>query len=158
MKKIASHIAERAHELVDEARELLEVAAFLGDVAVREVVRVVGGRHDGQVDPERRDDHPARDAGDGGFTVEMTDLYQRQVKEQTVQEAIRTLERRVNALGVAEPVIAATGNRGDQIIVQPDTQPRSARGMLAPARAAAFSGPTSARIGAQPGPNGRTFL
>jgi preprotein translocase subunit SecD len=59
-----------------------------------------------------------REAGEGKFLVEMTDLYQRQVKEQTVQEAIRTLERRVNALGVAEPVIAATGNRGDQILVQ----------------------------------------
>jgi preprotein translocase subunit SecD len=59
-----------------------------------------------------------REAGEGKFTVEMTDLHARQVKEQTVQEAIRTLERRVNALGVAEPVIAATGNRGDQILVQ----------------------------------------
>jgi preprotein translocase subunit SecD len=59
-----------------------------------------------------------REAGEGKFTVEMTDLYQRQLKEQTVQEAIRTLERRVNALGVTEPVIAATGNRGDQILVQ----------------------------------------
>jgi preprotein translocase subunit SecD len=59
-----------------------------------------------------------RDAGEGKFTVEMTDLYQRQVKEQTVQEAIRTLERRVNALGVTEPVIAAQGSRGDQILVQ----------------------------------------
>jgi preprotein translocase subunit SecD len=59
-----------------------------------------------------------RESGEGKFTVEMNDLYQRQLKEQTVQEAIRTLERRVNALGVAEPVIAATGNRGDQILVQ----------------------------------------
>jgi preprotein translocase subunit SecD len=59
-----------------------------------------------------------RDAGEGKFTVAMTDLYARQVKEQTVQEAIRTLERRVNALGVAEPVIAAQGSRGDQILVQ----------------------------------------
>ena len=59
-----------------------------------------------------------RDAGEGKLKVQMTDLYQRQVKEQTVQEAIRTLERRVNALGVAEPVIAATGSRGDQILVQ----------------------------------------
>jgi preprotein translocase subunit SecD len=59
-----------------------------------------------------------RDAGEGKFTVEMNDLYQRQVKEQTVQEAKRTLERRVNALGVAEPVIAETGSRGDQILVQ----------------------------------------
>jgi preprotein translocase subunit SecD len=59
-----------------------------------------------------------RDSGEGKFTVEMTDLYERQVKDQTVQEAIRTLERRVNALGVAEPVIAAQGSRGDQILVQ----------------------------------------
>jgi preprotein translocase subunit SecD len=48
----------------------------------------------------------------------MTELLQRRVKDQTVQEAIRTLERRVNALGVAEPVIAAQGSRGDQILVQ----------------------------------------
>jgi preprotein translocase subunit SecD len=59
-----------------------------------------------------------RDSGEGKFTVEMTDLFERQTKEQTVQEAIRTLERRVNALGVTEPVIAATGSRGDQILVQ----------------------------------------
>ncbi len=59
-----------------------------------------------------------REAGEGRFTVEMTNLYERQVKDQTVQEAIRTLERRVNALGVAEPVIAAQGARGDQILVQ----------------------------------------
>jgi preprotein translocase subunit SecD len=59
-----------------------------------------------------------RDAGEGRFTVEMTDLYQRQLKDQTVEEAKRTLERRVNALGVAEPIIAVQGSRGDQILVQ----------------------------------------
>jgi preprotein translocase subunit SecD len=65
-----------------------------------------------------RNNWEVRDSGEGKFTVEMTDLYERQVKDQTVQEAIRTLERRVNALGVAEPVIAAQGSRGDQILVQ----------------------------------------
>ena len=59
-----------------------------------------------------------RESGEGGFAVEMTDLYHRQLKDQTVQEVIRTLERRVNALGVAEPLIAAQGSRGDQILVQ----------------------------------------
>jgi preprotein translocase subunit SecD len=59
-----------------------------------------------------------QDAGESGFTVRMSDVYQRQLREQTVQEAIRTLERRVNALGVAEPVIAAQGSRNDQILVQ----------------------------------------
>jgi preprotein translocase subunit SecD len=59
-----------------------------------------------------------RDTGEGKLGVEMTDQFQRQTKDQTVQEAIRTLERRVNALGVSEPVIAAQGARGDQILVQ----------------------------------------
>jgi preprotein translocase subunit SecD len=59
-----------------------------------------------------------REGGEGSFAVRMTEVFQRQLKEQTVQEAIRTLERRVNALGVTEPVIAATGGRGDQILVQ----------------------------------------
>ena len=59
-----------------------------------------------------------RPRGEDGFVVEMTELYQRQLKEQTVQEAKRTLERRVNQLGVAEPVIAVQGRSADQILVQ----------------------------------------
>ena len=59
-----------------------------------------------------------KDAGENKLTVQMTDPFQRELKQQTVQEAIRTLERRVNSLGVAEPVIAATGSRNDQILVQ----------------------------------------
>jgi preprotein translocase subunit SecD len=53
-----------------------------------------------------------------GFSIKMTDPYKRLLKEQTVQESIRTLERRVNVLGVAEPVITAHGSAGDQILVQ----------------------------------------
>jgi preprotein translocase subunit SecD len=59
-----------------------------------------------------------KDAGENKLLAQMTDVYQRELKQQTVQEAIRTLERRVNALGVAEPVIAATGSTNDQILVQ----------------------------------------
>jgi preprotein translocase subunit SecD len=56
--------------------------------------------------------------GEGRFLVKMTDGLVRQIKERTVKEAIKTLERRVNQLGVAEPVIAEHGNAGDQILVQ----------------------------------------
>ncbi|MEO8501594.1 MAG: protein translocase subunit SecD, partial [Vicinamibacteria bacterium] len=52
------------------------------------------------------------------FKLSLTDPYKRQLKDQTVQESIRTLERRVNELGVAEPVITAHGSTGDQILVQ----------------------------------------
>jgi len=59
-----------------------------------------------------------REPGEGRFLVKMTELLVRQIKERTVKEAIKTLERRVNQLGVAEPVIAEQGNRSDQILVQ----------------------------------------
>jgi preprotein translocase subunit SecD len=55
---------------------------------------------------------------EGRFLVKMGDFLVRRLQEQTVAEAIRTLERRVNVLGVAEPVIGRYGSRGDQILVQ----------------------------------------
>jgi preprotein translocase subunit SecD len=65
-----------------------------------------------------RDGWNIREPAEGRFLVQMTDLLVRQIKERTVKEAIKTLERRVNQLGVAEPVIAAHGSEGDQILVQ----------------------------------------
>jgi preprotein translocase subunit SecD len=65
-----------------------------------------------------RDGWEIREPGDGKFLVKMTDAYIRQLKDRTVKEAIKTLERRVNQLGVAEPVITEHGSRGDQILVQ----------------------------------------
>jgi preprotein translocase subunit SecD len=73
-----------------------------------------------------------REPGEGRFLVEMSDLFLRQTRERTVQEAIRTLERRVNELGVAEPVIAAHGSAGDQILVQLPgvTNPEQAKSVI----------------------------
>ncbi len=59
-----------------------------------------------------------REPAEGRFLVKMTDTYVRQIKDRTVKEAIKTLERRVNQLGVADPVITEHGSRGDQILVQ----------------------------------------
>jgi len=59
-----------------------------------------------------------RQQGEDGFTARMTDVYKHRVADQTVGEAQRTLQRRVNELGVAEPVIARHGSTGDQILVQ----------------------------------------
>jgi preprotein translocase subunit SecD len=56
--------------------------------------------------------------GAGRFVVRMTDGYVRALKERTVQEVIRTLRRRVDELGVAEPVISPQGANNDQILVQ----------------------------------------
>jgi preprotein translocase subunit SecD len=59
-----------------------------------------------------------REPAEGRFVMVMTEKYVKDLKEQTVQEAIRTLERRVNQLGVAEPVITSTGASNDQIMIQ----------------------------------------
>ncbi len=59
-----------------------------------------------------------RESSDGSFLVRMTEPYAFSLKQRTVQEAIRTLERRVNQLGVSEPVIAEHGSTGDQILIQ----------------------------------------
>jgi preprotein translocase subunit SecD len=59
-----------------------------------------------------------REVKEGELEAQMSDTFVRNLREQTVLEAQRTLERRVNALGVAEPVITRTGSSGDQIQVQ----------------------------------------
>ena len=41
-----------------------------------------------------------------------------QRRSESVTQALQTIERRVNALGVSEPVVAPYGTAGDQIIVQ----------------------------------------
>jgi preprotein translocase subunit SecD len=48
----------------------------------------------------------------------MSESFVHQIQERTVQEAIRTLQRRVDQLGVREPVIAEHGANRDQILVQ----------------------------------------
>jgi preprotein translocase subunit SecD len=55
---------------------------------------------------------------EGSFGLRLGDTKVKDLKVQTVQEEIRTLERRVNVLGVAEPVIGEYGSAGDQILVQ----------------------------------------
>lgn len=64
-------------------------------------------------------DWDVQELADGSVEARMSDTYARRKREETVDEAIRTLDRRVNQLGVSEPVIAKHGAAGaDQILVQ----------------------------------------
>src|SRR6185436_15426902 len=47
-----------------------------------------------------------RNSGAGGYTYKMKPNIARQLREDAVTQALQTIERRVNELGVAEPVIA----------------------------------------------------
>jgi preprotein translocase subunit SecD len=60
-----------------------------------------------------------RDAGTGGtYTFTMRPNVQITLREEAVDQARQTIERRVNELGVTEPSIAEQGAAGDQILVQ----------------------------------------
>ena len=60
-----------------------------------------------------------RSAGSGGtYTFTMKPNIQVTLREEAVDQARQTIERRVNELGVTEPSIAQQGQGGDQILVQ----------------------------------------
>ena len=53
----------------------------------------------------------------GGYTFRLRPNVANQMRQDTVQQALETIERRVNELGVSEPVVARYGGE-DQILVQ----------------------------------------
>jgi preprotein translocase subunit SecD len=57
-------------------------------------------------------------SGPGSYTFEMKPNIVVDNRESTVNQALQTIERRVNELGVAEPIVAPDGLAADQILVQ----------------------------------------
>ena len=53
----------------------------------------------------------------GGYSYRMKPNVANQLRDETVTQALETIERRVNELGVAEPIVARYGAQ-DQILVQ----------------------------------------
>lgn len=60
----------------------------------------------------------ARRREGGAWELEMRSAERNQIRDETLTQAIETIRRRVDALGVSEPVIAPHGDTGDQILVQ----------------------------------------
>src|SRR5688572_16819967 len=58
-----------------------------------------------------------RSSGVGGYTYAMKPNIEIQLRGDAVTQALQTIERRVNELGVAEPIVARYGGQ-DQILVQ----------------------------------------
>ena len=54
----------------------------------------------------------------GNYTFRMRDNIKVQRAAETVKQAIDTIDRRVNELGVSEPIVQPYGRTGDQIIVE----------------------------------------
>src|SRR5688572_3494757 len=58
-----------------------------------------------------------RTPGAGGYTFTMRPNIEVQLRDESVTQALQTIERRVNELGVAEPIVARHSG-ADQILVQ----------------------------------------
>ena len=54
----------------------------------------------------------------GSYAYAMRAPIESSLREESVRQALQTIERRVNELGVAEPIVAPHGVGGDQILVQ----------------------------------------
>ncbi len=111
----AEHLSERAS---------LDGMALTSATAVSPTeIRVEGVRVDRDQEFRRlADDLLAgydRTSGvDGAYTFRLRPGVERARREETVRQALQTVERRVNELGVAEPLVARHGVSGDQILVQ----------------------------------------
>jgi preprotein translocase subunit SecD len=57
-------------------------------------------------------------SGEGQYVFALKPNIVVQLREEAVDQALQTIERRVNELGVAEPIVARAGAGNDQIIVQ----------------------------------------
>jgi preprotein translocase subunit SecD len=59
-----------------------------------------------------------RGLNSGQWELRLRDSDRTVLREETVRQAIETIRRRVDGLGVAEPIIVPHGDLGDQILVQ----------------------------------------
>jgi preprotein translocase subunit SecD len=109
-------------ELTSErVREQMRSENIAGNVVVTSPMqfRIEGVQDSGAVQRAAADAETVfdRSSGAGTLTYTMKPNIANQVRDQAVQQALQTIERRVNELGVAEPIVARHGGN-EQILVQ----------------------------------------
>ena len=115
---------ETAAEQLDEQMSVqgMEAATVIPvDATTIRVEGVVGERDAAfrQLSDERLAASYDREPGAGGsYTFRMRGPVASSLREEAVRQALQTIERRVNELGVSEPIVAPHGIGGDQILVQ----------------------------------------
>ena len=115
---------ETAAEQVAEQMSLQGMEAATVVPADATTIRVEGvpGERDAefrQLSDERLAASYDREPGAGGsYTFRMRGPVSSSLREEAVRQALQTIERRVNELGVSEPIVAPHGIGGDQILVQ----------------------------------------
>ena len=115
---------ETAAEQLDEQMSLqgMEAATVIPVDATTIGVEGIVAERDAafrQLSDERLAASYDREPGAGGsYTFRMRGPVASSLREEAVRQALQTIERRVNELGVSEPIVAPHGIGGDQILVQ----------------------------------------
>lgn len=115
---------ETAAEQLSEQMSLQGMEAATVTAVDASTIRVEGivGERDAafrQLSDERLAASYDREPGAGGsYTFRMRGPVALSLREEAVRQALQTIERRVNELGVSEPIVAPHGIGGDQILVQ----------------------------------------
>ena len=115
---------ETAAEQLGEQLDLQGITVASAAAASPTTIRVEGVPQDRDAEFRQiADDQLAasydREAGAGGmYTFRMRDPVETTLRDESVRQALQTIERRVNELGVAEPIVAPYSVGGHQILVQ----------------------------------------
>jgi preprotein translocase subunit SecD len=111
----------------ERLREQLQSRGLLGATVVPEPptrFRVTGVPSDKDAEFRRLADEQTATlfnrspGGSGTYTFELKPNQVNALRDGAVDQALQTIERRVNELGVAEPIVAKHGTAGDQLLVQ----------------------------------------
>lgn len=116
--------SETAAEQLGEQLELQGITVASVAAVEPTVIRVEGAPGDRdaefrQVADDQLSASYNREAGAGGaYTFTMRAPVESTLRDESVRQALQTIERRVNELGVAEPIVAPYSVGGHQILVQ----------------------------------------
>lgn len=116
--------SETAAEQLGEQLELQGITVASVAAVEPTVIRVEGAPADRDAEFRRiADDQLSasynREAGAGGaYAFTMRPPVESTLRDESVRQALQTIERRVNELGVAEPIVAPYSVGGHQILVQ----------------------------------------
>lgn len=116
--------SETAAEQLGEQLELQGITVASVSAVEPTVIRVEGAPGDRdaefrQVADDQLSASYNREAGAGGaYTFTMRAPVESTLRDESVRQALQTIERRVNELGVAEPIVAPYSVGGHQILVQ----------------------------------------
>ena len=121
-------IGQRTDEAIDElTRQLHTKNIGFGEIRrvdnthilVRNLDPATSGSFSDLLNSQFTDWNMAPAAGEtSGYLVTMKPSVVAQLRTQTMEQALETITRRINALGLTEPTIAFTGRADDEILVQ----------------------------------------